>query len=54
VKDVQIVKGITDFDAVFESTIPKDLQGHNIKQYPFQLNYNTILMYNIVYFLIYE
>ena len=29
VKEVQIVKGITDFDTMFQSSIPKDVQGIN-------------------------
>ena len=27
-KEVQIVQGITDFDAIFQSSIPKDVQGN--------------------------
>lgn len=27
VKDVQILMGITDFDTMFKSSIPKDVQG---------------------------
>lgn len=29
VKDIQILRGITDFDAMFKLSIPKDVQGKN-------------------------
>ena len=31
VKEVQIVQGITYFDALFQSSIPKDVQGNQSK-----------------------
>lgn len=33
VKEVQLVIGITDFDSMFESSIPKDVQGNSIQIY---------------------
>ena len=40
VKEVQIVKGITDFDAIFQSSIPNDVQGTNKIE-----SYINILLY---------